>query len=186
MKTQSIKRQHLKFIYDAVCDDWKKKIEAIILWNNDSIIEVDESLILEGYSVANEKQKVLLENYFKIPKEANYADFDDILKAAGTTLKEILPWQGKDLTRQQKSQNAEAKLFLYATVRNKGWKPNWKDSSIYKWFVWKDFSGSGSVLHSYGWLYGCGCPSGLYLEKKQYSDDLIKYHKDILDDYFME
>lgn len=186
MKTQKIKREHLKIIYDSVCDGWQKKIEAIILWNNESMIEIDETLILEGYNAANEKQKDLLERYFKIPKEANYADFDDILKSVGKTLKEILPWQGKDLSKQQKSQNAEAMLFLYAEVRNKSWKPNWKDLNQQKWFIWKEFSGGGGLLRSFYWGYFCYCPSGLYLEKKQYVDDLIKYHNGVLNDYFME
>lgn len=186
MKTQNIKREHLKIIYDAICPDWQKKIQDILLWNTDSIVKIDEQLVLEGYNAANDKQRALLEKYFTIPKEANYKDFNDILEAASVTLDSILPWKGKSLTKQQKSQNAEAKLFLYALVRNKGWKPNFKNTNEQKWFVWKDFSEGGFGLTSVYWLCCCYFPSGLYLEKKQYSDDLIKYHKDILDDYFME
>lgn len=67
--------------------------------------------------------------------------FDDACREAGTTEKEfekkysILDAQGY----------ASEQFKLLRNVVNENWQPNWDDSNEYKYFIWYDMRGKGSL-----------------------------------------
>jgi len=132
---QKIKRKNLKLIYDSISENckWRKKIEDLILWSDNENIEIPEEMILDGFKEGNEEQKELIQKYLivNIPKSIieRCSSFEDVLKISGKTLKEILPWQ-KPINKQQKSQNALAKIQLITEVYNEGIELDWKNSNI--------------------------------------------------------
>lgn len=148
-KTQNIKREHLKLIYDAVCDGWKKKIADVILWNNNSVIEVDEALVLEGYNAGDEKQKTLLEKYFKIPEQVNMnslKSYENACKIVGKRVRKKGEFEEeKEWIAHQLERWIEAANFI--DNGGKEWKPNFEteENRYIPYFIRKR---SGWVLHS--------------------------------------
>ena len=75
---------------------------------------------------------------------AKIKTFEDACKKLGITPK-ALP-DVKTLPKQHiKAIVAHYKLVIIAEALNDGWKPNWKDSSEWKYYPWFDMS-SGSGL----------------------------------------
>jgi hypothetical protein len=74
---------------------------------------------------------------------------------------------------QQKAIIAHYKLVIIAKALNDGWKPNWKDSSQWKYYPWFDMQ-SGSGLSYYDDVYAYSIsPVGSRLAYK--SSDLARY-----------
>lgn len=71
MKTQSIKREHLKEIYDVACTEWKTKLanKAKEEPFNDLIFSEEE--IKEMFKAAKTDQKPILEKYFTLEEDKN-------------------------------------------------------------------------------------------------------------------
>ena len=151
-------------------------------------IKLSEEKARELYKTATKEFKQLLEeNFDKSVLNPNIIDrvedFDSILE-----ILEIEDYQSpykNPKTKEQKSINALDKLFLIAKVYNEGWIPNWKNSSEYKWFPYKYFSGGVFVLCSIVWYLCLYSPSGVHLKNKELCEDLIKKFRDILEDYWM-
>jgi hypothetical protein len=61
--------------------------------------------------------------------------FTDACKVLGLSAKS-LPDVSALTKEQAKSVIAHFKLVLIAEALNEGWKPNWKDSSEYKYYPW--------------------------------------------------
>lgn len=186
MKTQKITRSNLKIIHDQVCEGWQKTIKDLILWTDNKEIEIEESLILKGYNEGNAAQKKLIEKYFKIntPKSIieQIKDMESVVKILEVAYK---PPYNSPKTKEEKSINAQYKLFLICKAYNGDWTSDWKNSSEYKWGIYKYFSGGGFIFGCHDWNSSCGLSSGLHLQKKEYGNDIIKKFKTILDDYFM-
>ena len=161
-KTQQISRANLQVIFNTICEGWKNKLSLILEEQTfNEKIELEESLILQGYSEADSKQKKLLEKYFTISVPKNIMErvknFDDVLKIAGKTEEDILPWKNPK-TKQQISQNAFAKIQLISEVLNEGWIPNFNNSSEYKYYPWfeKKSPPCGSWCLGYVSFYSSG------------------------------
>lgn len=175
MKTQTIKRKDLSEIYSSVCENWQKKIAELALLQSGDSIEVEESLIKKAYSEANDDQKKLLNKFFKIASDKitdRIKTFDDVLKAAGKTMEEVIPWKNpKD--KFQKSQNALAKLQLIHETLNDGVVLNWNDRNQPKYYAWFE------RLAGVRWVFYCvnshcsssSLPVGSYLVNA----DLVRY-----------
>ncbi len=147
MSTQKIKKSDLKIIYNSICESWQNKLKDIILWSEGNYVELEESLILQGYKEANADQKQLIEKYFKIviakPITERVKTFDDVLNIAGLTIEEVIPYKNPK-NKKQKSLNAFAKLQLIEEVLNEGWKPIWEDRSQYKYYPYFGYKAQGS------------------------------------------
>lgn len=185
--TQKISRKDLSVLYSKVCDSWKQTIDGIIEEQkfNDEI-EAPQELIKKGYGEADASQKTLIERYFVLPKSiiSRIKTFDDILMISGKSYEEILPWKDPK-TKEQKSQNAFAKIQLISEVYNEGEILNWGNHSQYKWYPW--FEKKALV----GWVFDCSycCDggaamgSGCYFKSKELSDDAAKKFPEIYIDY---
>jgi hypothetical protein len=191
MKTQEIKRSDLKAIYPKVCEGWQKIImELVFLQDEGKNIQVDEELIKKAYSEADSDQRKLIEKYFtiisgKIQDRIN--TWQKVLDSSGLLETEIVPYKGSNLTREQKSINAQAKWFKIAEIWNEGWTPNWKNTNEYKYRPYKSFSGGSVGVHvDVAWSTGVlDAPSGLHFKSKELSEAFVKNFSDIIDDYYM-
>lgn len=156
--TQSIKRTDLKVIYDNVCQDWQKVITDLLLWNTSNTIELEDSLILQGYNQANASQKKIIEKYFKINKPINLIKkiktWKDVLKYAkekGYTFN--LPYLEKTKVKEEISLNALCKIHLLTKVFNEDWIADFNDFNQYKYYPWFKKKVSGWVFDGVSFRY---------------------------------
>lgn len=73
MSTQKITQANLKKIYDVACSNWKTKIEGYSkrsAFGEDVEFSIEE--VNEMFRSADEKQKNVLDKYFKLPKKVDY------------------------------------------------------------------------------------------------------------------
>lgn len=188
MKTQKINRKDLFNIYGKVCNGWQEKIGQLLVEQQLSDdIEVNEELINKAYSEADSSQKKLLEKYFKIniPKDIfeEIQDWNDILRLSGKSESEIIPWKFPK-TKEQKSQNALAKIQVITEVYNQGVILDWNNTSQFKYYPWwKKENGGWVFLRCCD--YGCAAvvPAGCYFKDVKSVQDAVKKFKDIYLDY---
>lgn len=183
-----IKKKDLKEIYDSISTScqWRKKIENLIMWSDCSSVEVDKTLIEQGYKEANSEQKKLIEKYFKIETPKNICEQITDINSVYSLLKQNrnLPYKSPK-TKEEKCLNATYDFLNICKAYNKGWIANIKNDYQRKYYIYKYFSGC-----SFSWFvrYGCSsahCSLGLHLEKEAYAKDIIKKFPNILDEYFM-
>lgn len=91
-----------------------------------------------AYPKASAPQKEVLESVFGkeafAPKVTDQVKtFEEACSVLGIDSKKILPYT-KATTPDQKALNAAAKLFIIARALNQGWKPDWNDSSQWKYY----------------------------------------------------
>lgn len=190
MKTQKITRSNLQVVYNSICQDWQKKLEKILLWSEGKQIEIPETLIQKGYKAANAEQKKLIEKYFKIEKPENifekYNTLDKIIKKVG---KENinLPYL-KPKTALEKSLNARVWLSVIISVYNNGYIFDFKNSSQYKYWIYKYLSIGGGLVPGVGRWSGCIVvhgPVDLTIKDRITGEAIIKNFPKIVDDYLM-
>lgn len=156
---------------------------------NKNTFEVDKDFILKAYDAACADWKQKLKEKFSevFPKNTSerVKTFEDVISILELKRQEYWIPYNNPSTPQEKSLNAQARLFKIAEAYNEGWKPNWDNSSEYKWFPYYYKSdGSWSVSHD-GWPALLYFPSGLVFKSKELSIDAYNKFKDIFDDYFM-
>lgn len=86
-----------------------------------------------------------------------------------------------------KSIRAHAKLIIIARALNEGWKPNWTNSSEYKYYPWFDLSsGSGLSCDGYGGVYSISdVGSRLCFKSKELAQYAGKQFLDIYTEFFI-
>ena len=113
--------------------------------------------------------------------------FEDACKALNIDpSKALLDVSGMPV-HHQKATIAHAKLVIIAEALNEGWKPDWKNSSEWKYYPWfRMSSGSGLAYYVCG-THSSYSPVGSRLCFK--SSDLAEYageqFKDLYEDYFL-
>lgn len=108
----------------------------------------------------------------------------DILDELGID-ESFLPYKNPK-TPEEKSINAQAKLFKITEAYNEGAIVDWKNTNQYKYIPYKYFSGSPWSVVTDGWII-CQCyASGLYYKSRQLAEDAVKKFRDIYDDYWMQ
>ena len=150
-------------------------------------------IVPKGYEIDKELstfEKIVFKKIIPIPKSIieRVNSFEDILKISGKTLKEILPWQNP-INKQQKSQNALAKIQLITEVFNEKQKEDWKNNTQYKYspyFQRNAHGGPWSFYSSYLWFSGASLCFGCYFKTKELSDNAGKKFIDIYKDYLPE
>ena len=79
--------------------------------------------------------------------------FADVCEELGLDANKVLPHPDPQ-SEDEVATNAFVKVTLIAKALNEGWKPNWEDSSEYKYYPWFDMrgtaAGSGFSLSNYG------------------------------------
>ena len=98
-------------------------------------VEVNKDTLRTEYSKANSAGKTLLKKLFDNSIfEAKITDrvksFEDACKILKLTPAKII------LKTDTKDEAAYKKLKVIAAALNEGWKPNWNDSSEYKYYPW--------------------------------------------------
>lgn len=194
IKSQVISRKALYTLSQSCpnCAKWQKEIAAVLLEQQTSTsLKITTELITEAYSEADDSQKSLLKKYFKLefPKKITdrISNFQDVLKIAGQTLDDILPYQGvKSLTKKQKSQNALAKIQLITEVYNEGTVIDFDNPGQNKYYSWWNKNKIRGRWVFYGVLY---CHSsavggfGSYFVSDELCWDAANKFSDIYNDY---
>jgi hypothetical protein len=81
---------------------------------------------------------------------AKIKTFEAACKALKLDPVKVLPKVSGMPTHHQEAIVAHAKLVIITEALNEGWKPNWKDSSEWKYYPWFDMrSGSGLSYNVY-------------------------------------
>ena len=114
-------------------------------------LQIDEKRAKDLYENASPEFQAMLEDTFgkKFFKSIQYRikSYEDACRELGID-PEDLPEVDNCEPEDQASIIAFYKLAIIARALNEGWKPNWKDSSEYKWFPWftveRDAAGVGS------------------------------------------
>jgi phage pi2 protein 07 len=111
--------------------------------------------VLKAFNEADEAGKAKLKELFgadAFPKKAmeRIKTWEDVCKELKINPK-ILPDVSKLPEGDRKHVTANYKLIKLAQALNEGWKPNWNNSSEYKYYPW--FKGSGSGLSFGDYVY---------------------------------
>ena len=102
-------------------------------------LQIDEKKAKGLYENASPEFQAMLEdtfgkNFFKSIQD-RIKSYEDACRELGLD-PEDLPEVDNCEPEGQASIIAFYKLTIIARALNEGWKPNWKDSSEYKWFPW--------------------------------------------------
>lgn len=183
---QKISRKDLGEIYPKVCSGWQTKIEEhLSRFKFSDNIEVEDSLIQEAYSEGDKDKKTLIKKYFNLPKDITdqVKTFDDILRLSGEAYDDVIPWRNPK-TKEQKSQNAFAKIQLITKVYNQGVELDWSNKNQYKYYPYFEKKTSG------GWGLGgvgvCCCAFGGfgdYFKTRELCEDAVNKFLDIYIEY---
>lgn len=111
------------------------------------------------------------------------SDFDDILSELGEDLSG-LPYKNPK-TKEEKSINAQWKIFKIVKVYNEGTELDWKNLNQYKYLPYKYFSSGSWLVCSYCWSATHCYSVGLYYKSRELSDDALKKFRNIYEDYWM-
>lgn len=190
MSTQQIKRKDLKELYEMpnVCEGYKSKIKKYLQDDMFSdALSIDDNDIEAAFSEANQSQKKTLLKYFKPANRESVKTFKDVLKAlsiAENSLR-LIPSPVDD---EEQSKNDYARLLTIAKFYNKGWKPNWKDSNEYKYYVYFlyfYYSGGCWSADVFGNCSDASRPSGVYFKSRESALDSYEKFQSTYDEYFM-
>lgn len=121
-------------------------------------LQIDEKKAKGLYENASPEFQAMLEDtfgkkFFKSIQD-RIKSYEDACRELGLDLDpEDLPEVDNCEPEDQASIIAFYKLTIIARALNEGWKPNWKDSSEYKWFPWfkvnRDAAGVGCSNTTY-------------------------------------
>lgn len=119
--------------------------------------------------------------------KAKIKTFEDACKALKIDpSKALLDVSGMPV-HHQKAIIAHAKLVIIAEALNEGWKPDWKNSSEWKYYPWfRMSSGSGLAFGDYG--NDCShsrVGSRLCFRSSELAEYAGKRFKDLYEDYFL-
>jgi len=191
---QKISRKNLHLLYEAVknCSTWKTKIEqALIAQQLNDEITVEDSVLNEAYSQANDAQKKLLNKFFdiKTPKKIidQIKDLKDIFRLTGKKQADVLPYT-KPKNKAQRSQNALALIQVITEAYNQGEIPDFSNREQRKHFIWWEKTSSvalvlGGVHYDYCLAFlGFGC----YFLDEESAKDAAKKFKNVFLDFLPE
>ena len=139
-------------------------------------LQINKENAVNAYEEATAKGKVLLENLFG--KKVFLKDikdriscFDDVLKENGITREEF----ENSCKGLEPDEIAYRMAKLVCITYNEGWKPDWNNSSEYKYYPWFDMRSSASGGFSFDdydiWFTRSGVGSRLCFK----SADLAKH-----------
>lgn len=183
-----IKKKEFKKLYDLACDPWKEKLTKLLakdLFNEE--ISFEESFVKEMQNSCNDAQlkvfKVIFKNH--LPKEIEIDSLDDVYKILGVKESSFIPYKCPK-TKEEKSINAQARLFKIVEAYNGGVKLDFKNSNQSKWYIYKYWSGGSWVVDFYyGACYRLFQPDGLHFVSKEKVEDAYKKFQSVIDEWLM-
>ncbi|OFY87870.1 MAG: hypothetical protein A3F72_03080 [Bacteroidetes bacterium RIFCSPLOWO2_12_FULL_35_15] len=138
-------------------------------------INIKKSNALKAYRSADKSGKSLLENL--IGKEIlsqNIMDriktFEDACDEVGTTESQSILLNYSGVDEELLAAQAFLKISIINRSLNEGWKPDWNNSSEYKYYPWFEAnkSGFGFSYSDYGiWFTHSTCGSRLCFKNKE-------------------
>ncbi len=113
--------------------------------------------------------------------------FEGACKVLKLNPKSVLPDVKGMPEHHQKAIISHAKLVIITEALNEGWKPNWKNTSEWKYYPWfKMSSGSGLAYDGCGDLYSySGVGSRLCFKTSELAEYAGKQFKSLYEDYFL-
>lgn len=111
--------------------------------------------------------------------------FEDACQILGIDPATVIPaLQGQ--SRDAMSIIAYCKLIIIIRALNEGWKPNWKDSSQWKYYPWFDMSGSGLSYDDYGHVISFSCVgSRLAYKSEELCEYAVEQFADLYKDFLL-
>lgn len=151
----------------------------------EKVLKIDEKEALKLYPTASKEIKSIFEatfgkDFFNQKITDRIKTMEDIIELTGFS---NLPYDNPENV-EEKSINAQFKLFKIAQTYNEGWKPNWGDRNEYKWFPYFYKPGSSWVVCN-DWLGTLRAPSGLYFKSRELAEDVVSKFRDVFEEYFM-
>lgn len=146
-----------------------------------STLTIEKKNALTAYKEADDKGKTLLSNLFG--KEVFSQKITDRIKTWEDVCAEAdVDQDSDDFTEGEEDEIAYRKLKLITKVLNEGWKPNWNNSSQYKWILWfymdKPGFRLGGVISYYSHA-ATGAGSRLCFASRELAEHAAKYFIDI-------
>jgi hypothetical protein len=173
MNKQTISRENLLQIHNVACTSWQIKLENYASRNPFQIdIELSQNEIDEMFNASDDKQKLILNKFFKRPKSIidKIKNFYDACEHLSINSKSVYS------SDDTKDEIGYKKLKVIIRALNEGWYPNWENENEYKYFNYFKMKGGFSF-----WRAATNCntltdvPSALCLKNA----DLAKHCADI-------
>jgi hypothetical protein len=121
--------------------------------------------------------------------ESKIKTFEDACAALGIDSEKVLPDFLGYPENHRAGMLAHAKLVLIVEALNDGWKPDWGDSSQWKyepWFHMGGSSGSGFAYDDYDrWLSSSHCGSRLCFKSRELAEYAGGQFKDLYKEYYL-
>lgn len=143
--------------------------------------------IPEGFKIKSFDTNTGEVNFEPLPKDIKerIKTFEDVLKVKETTVADFVA-TSKELSPDEV---AYRRLKLIVEVLNEGWKPNWDDSSEYKYYPWFLMSSSSGVGFSYNdyvyWTTDSVIGSRLCFKSRELAEYAGKQFESLYRDYFV-
>ncbi|MBS1775340.1 MAG: hypothetical protein JSS64_03565 [Bacteroidetes bacterium] len=148
---------------------------------------LDKKTARKLYPSASPEFKTMLEETFSkafFPQSITdrVKSFEDACEVLGYNPNTVLPHP--TLTEDSEAIIAFAKLSIIRKALNEGWKPDWNNSSQYKYYPWFDMRGAFSYV-SYGWSAGSHVGSRLCFKSRDIAEYAAHQFLDLYRDYFV-
>lgn len=122
-------------------------------------IKISEEKARQMYKTASKDIKELLEaNFESSILNPNIMDIikieEDVYKYSGKKKEDVLPYKNPK-TKQEKSLNALAFIYLLCEILNEGWITDFSDSNQYKYYPYFEFKNKK-------WLFYCSFDLGSF------------------------
>ncbi len=154
-------------------------------------LQIKKENALKAYNNGCDDVKTVLSNLFGketfTPKDITdlVKTFADACEVLGVKLPEFSIENSNGFSNNDsKSLIAYAQLVLIVRALNEGWKPDWNNSSQYKYYPWFKMSGSGLAYHGFvSWSSDTLVGSRLCYKSKELAEYAGKQFISIYNDF---
>lgn len=187
--TITIKKKEFKSLYVTACNGWKEKLGKLFsedLFSDE--ITFEYSFVIEMQQACDEKQLKIFNKIFSsfLPKEVEIGGLLDVYRILGIKDESYLPYKCPK-TKEEKSLNAQARLFKITEAYNQGVKLDFKNNNQNKYYNYKYWScGSWVVGVFVCVLFALALPAGLYFAERKNAEKAYKLFSSIYEEYWMQ
>lgn len=171
--TQKISKENLNVLYKSVCDTWKIKIADLLLSNkNCNVIEVENTLIAEAYSKADDSQKKLIKKYLKLIEPKNlFKGIEDYKSFCKVSKNKELKLSDYSKGLNPNKLLATDKLEQIKLYFNEQWTPDWNNVNEYKYSPYFNLNtSSGSVGFHVSYTFSAHSFGAVCFKTREISD----------------
>lgn len=169
---QNIKRINLKALRDTACAGWKTTLAEWAKRNPFSDdVELSDEEVDSMFNAANEAQRSVLLKFFKREDPCQVSDYKSACKILGEK-----PLLKKAFVREKDFITYQLEIMIKAVNfldnNKKVWKPDFGNSSEYKWLPYFQKNGGGWRLDAVArYFSGSYCSLGFYFKKEKSARD---------------